>query len=96
MTIGVRSILGNLRMKIDISNNGRVELYFPSFCILFCENKVEFASNTVSAHVQRLNCNRNDKKELFWAAFCVDESFVFSVFWNYGFSLPYFSFERLS
>jgi len=83
-------------MKINVSNNGCVELYFPSFCILFYENKVEFDSNTVSVHVQRLICNRNDKKELFWAAFCVVESFVFSVYWNYGFSLPYFSFERLS
>ena len=94
--IGVKNILMNLRMKINVTNNGCVELYFPSFCVLFYENKVEFDSNTVSAHVQRLNYNRNDKKELFWAAFCVDESFVFSVFWNYGFSLPSFSFERLS
>ena len=94
--IGVKNILMNLRMKINVTNNGCVELYFPSFCILFYENKVEFDSNTVSAHVQRLNFDRNDKKELFWAAFCVCESFVFSVYWNYGFSLPYFSFERLS
>ena len=86
-------------MKIKLNELYVLDFVLPYFSFHCCDWKTFISLGNVWIEIERDNywkAKYDEDDEHLRMTVSVEKKFVFSVYWFYGFSLPYFSFERLN